>query len=107
MSNVFIWGPLLALAGLVAFFLIRNGKRNNDPLNRKAAAEICAYLTSPNSNFTPQAIAEILYRNARYRTQAKHIASMVPVLLDNAGMPWEAAKKYQQIVLQAAEMLPE
>jgi len=60
----------VAIATLVVMYMVRNGQRNADPLNRKAAAEICEYLTSPGKESDPHEIAQILQSNARYRTLA-------------------------------------
>lgn len=91
---------------LVVGYGIINGRRNADPLNRKAAAEICEYLTGPGEQSDPVEIARILQNNARYRRQAKHVASMVPVLLKEAGVPWEVARHTHTTVSNAAELLP-
>jgi len=93
--------------GAVAYYVVRNGLRNQDPHNRKAAAEICQYMVDPHAEFSVVGIAEILRRNARYRSHAKHIASMVPVLMNHEGVPWNLAKEAQSFVLEAASLLPE
>lgn len=94
---------ILVIAALIVLYLIVNGKRNADPLNRKCAAEICELLTSKDE-CTPQEIAEIFMNNARYNKQAGHVVSMVPALLIKAGYPREAA---MSIVpqLRTAQML--
>ena len=97
----------IAIGASVVVYLIFNGRRNSDPMNRKAAAEICDYLVSPGSQSDPSEIAQILMDNARYRSHARHIASMVPVLLNKAGIPWEIAKSSQATILVAAELVPE
>jgi hypothetical protein len=106
-EEVVMFWVLGAIALLVIAYGVRNGRRNADPLNRKAAAEICEYLTSEGGSSNPADIAAILRGNARYRGNARHIASMVPVLLKEAGIPWEVAKVSNQVVLRAAELIPE
>ena len=97
-----------AVVVLIAWYLIRNGRRNSDPLNRKAAAEICEYLMTPDPGPSDTMdIVEIFRQNARYRSQAKHVASMVPALLINAGVPREIALSSHQTVMKAVELLPE
>jgi len=101
-------GAVIALLIVVFCHMIWIGRRNNDPLNRKAAAEICAYLTEATNDgiIDPVAIAEIFLRNARYRSQARHVATMVPILLENAGYPKELAKHCLARVAEAANLVP-
>jgi hypothetical protein len=94
------------ILGVVAWYLLRNGKRNGDPLNRKCAAEICEYLTG-SDQLSASDIAEIFMRNARYRTQARHIVSMVPAILIKAGYPREQSTSFVPIMYQAAALIPE
>ena len=105
------WGSLVGAvaAFLVVLFLhmLWFGRKNSDPLNRKAAAEICEYLTDKAQGAIDlQAIAEIFMRNARYRAQALHVASMIPILLENTGYPKELAKHAMLRVAEAARMVP-
>lgn len=101
-----IW--ILGLIGLLAvIYLVRNGGRNSNPHNRKAAAEICEHLTSYEVEPNIDEIVQILKNNARYRKDAIHIASMVPVILKKNGMPWEVAKHTHGIILLAANYLPD
>ena len=94
----------LALIGaLVALYLIINGKRNSDPLNRKCAAEICELITS-RPDCSPQEIATIFVNNARFNTQAGHVVSMVPALLIKAGYPQQQAMSVVPL-LRAAQLL--
>ncbi|MFK0691582.1 hypothetical protein ACFX5Q_25765 [Mesorhizobium sp. IMUNJ 23033] len=92
--------------GLIGWYLLRNGRRNGDPLNRKCAAEICEYLTH-SEQVNASGIAEIFMRNARYRTQARHVVSMVPAILIKAGYPSEQSMSFVPIMFQAAALIPE
>ncbi|MEX2327981.1 MAG: hypothetical protein WD558_09640 [Pseudomonadales bacterium] len=94
---------LFFLLAAVVIYLIVNRMRNTDPLNRKCAAEICEYLTT-KEDCSPDEIAEIFMRNARYNKQAGHIVSMVPALLIHAGYPRESAMNIVPL-LRAAQML--
>jgi hypothetical protein len=96
-----LWIVLGVVAALVVGYLVFNGKRNSDPLNRKCAAEICEYLTSATDAGVP-GIHEIFMRNARYQAQANHVVSMVPVLLMNAGVPRERAMSIVSMLRSAA-----
>lgn len=46
------------VALLIGGYLVINGKRNSDPLNRKCAAEICEYLVA-SGNPQPDEIVAI------------------------------------------------
>lgn len=94
---------LAVLFGIVVIYLVINGKRNSDPLNRKCAAEICEYLVS-KEECSPDEIAEIFINNARYNKQAGHIVSMVPTLLIKAGYPKDEAMNTLPL-LRAAQIL--
>ncbi len=96
---------LVGIAVIVILYLVVNGKRNSDPLNRKCAAEICEYLTT-REEFDPLEICEIFETHARYQKQAKHIVSMVPALLINAGYPKDAAMAIVPLLQLAAFSLP-
>jgi hypothetical protein len=96
---------LIGAAVLIVSYLIINGRRNSDPLNRKCAAEICELLVS-DSKVTPETIAGVFMRNARYQKHANHIVSMVPALLDKAGCPREFAFSVVPLLRQAAAMIP-
>lgn len=93
------------IAFVVVVYLFRNGRKNGDPLNRKAAAEICEYLVSTNEPEIWQ-IVSIYMENARYRKDARHIASMVPALLTNAGVDRSAALGTHKHLLEAANLVP-
>ncbi|GEC14641.1 hypothetical protein [Nitrobacter winogradskyi] len=93
------------VAVAVGSYLIINGKRNADPLNRKCAAEICEYLAdSPERD--PTKIFGIFMSNARYQKQALHVISMVPVLLIKAGHPKEQAMGEVPFIRAVAMSLP-
>jgi hypothetical protein len=91
---------------LAAAYLLRNWKRNSDPLNRKCAAEICEYLTS-SSEVSVEGVREIFMRNARYQTQANHVLSMVPALLIKAGYPRDASMSFVPLMRAAAASVPQ
>lgn len=93
------------LVVLILSYLVINGKRNSDPLNRKCAAEICEYITTSDEPM-PDEIAEIFMRNARYKAQANHVLSMVPPLLMSAGIPQPAAMSVVPLLRAAAAMVP-
>jgi hypothetical protein len=97
---------LFVLIGvLVGGYLLLNWKRNSDPLNRKCAAEICEYVTS-SPEISVEAIREIFMRNARYKSQANHILSMVPALLIRAGYPKDASMSVVPVLKAAAAIIP-
>ena len=96
---------LVLLGLLVGGYLLLNWKRNSDPLNRKCAAEICEYVTS-SPQISVEEIREIFMRNARYKAQANHVLSMVPVLLIKAGYPKDASMNVVPILRAAAAMIP-
>jgi hypothetical protein len=96
----------LAVVGLIAGgYLLLNWKRNNDPLNRKCAAEICEYVTS-FPEISIEEIHEIFMRNARYKAQANHVLSMVPALLIRAGYPKDLSMNVVPILRAAVGMIP-
>jgi hypothetical protein len=105
MLEIFLWGGG-ALAISFLFYLFKNGSRNNDPLNRKCAAEICDYLTSAEIP-SPDEIRDIFIKNARYKVQANHVLSMVPPLLINAGMPKHVAMSVVPLLRSAVSLVPE
>ena len=98
------------LIGLVAVvvvgYLIINGRRNSDPLNRKCAAEICEYLATTREP-NPAQIHAIFMSNARYQKQGLHVISMIPVLLMNGGYPKEAAMGVANMLRPIALSLPQ
>lgn len=95
----------LIAAAVITIFLMRNASRNSDPLNRQAAAEICEYLAS--TQFAEvEDVALILERHDRSNSQGNHIASMVPALLQKAGLPTKLALDTQHIVRAAAQGRP-
>lgn len=100
-----MWYVLGGLVVLILGYGLINGARNSDPLNRKCAAAICEYLTT-RDEVSPIDIQEIFKENARYRRQANHVASMVPVLLMRVGYPKDAVMQIHQMVVIAAEMQP-
>jgi hypothetical protein len=95
--------------GLIAVFivgyLIINGRRNSDPLNRKCAAEICEYVTQ-SSEADPAKIHAIFMNNARYQKQGLHVVSMVPALLIKAGYPKDASMGIAPLLRMVALNLP-
>jgi len=100
-----MWFVIGGVVLLVVLYGVVNGTRNSDPLNRKCAAEICEYLTS-KEEFNPVEIQAIFQEHARYQKQANHVASMVPVLLMNYGIPKDAAMQVYPLVKSAAAMQP-
>lgn len=96
---------LLAVALAVGCYLLLNGKRNSDPLNRKCAAEICEYVAGPG-DISIEGIRDIFMRNARYKKQANHVVSMVPVLLIKAGYPKDVAMGVVPLLREAASEVP-
>ena len=94
-----------AIVLLVGGYLLRNWKRNSDPLNRKCAAEICEYLAS-SPDIVVQQIRDIFLRNVRYNIQANHVLSMVPALLIKAGYPKDMAMGIVPDLRAAAAMIP-
>jgi hypothetical protein len=100
-----MWYVIGVFLLFVILYLIINGSRNSDPLNRKCAAEICQYLTN-TSNPDPIEIAEIFLANARYKNQANHIVSMVPDLLIRLGVSEDAAMGFVPIMRAAAQIIP-
>ncbi|MFB2765683.1 MULTISPECIES: hypothetical protein [Marinobacter] len=100
-----MWFVIGGIVLLVVMYGVINGSRNSDPLNRKCAAEICEYLTS-TEDFDPVEIQAIFQEHARYQKQANHVASMVPALLINAGIPKDAAMQIYPLVKSAAAMQP-
>lgn len=99
-----MWLVYLA-CGLVVLYLIINGRRNADPLNRKCAAEICEYLVMEREP-TALAIAQIFLANARYRKSANHIVSMVPAILIKNGFAKNLAFGTVPLLRQAAMLVP-
>lgn len=100
-----IWIILVAVVAIIAFFIWNNGKRNSDPLNRKCAAELCEYITAAGK-IEPDEIREIFMRNARYNTDANHVATMVPVLLINAGYPRDQAMSIFPLLQSITQTIP-
>jgi len=100
-----MWFVIGGISLLVLVLMLKNGSRNNDPLNRKCAADICEYLTS-RENFEPIEIAEIFKEHARYQAQANHITSMVPLLLMKAGYPKGAAMAIVPLLKSAVLIIP-
>ena len=99
-----IWfGSILVV--MIIFYLIRNGSRNSDPLNRKCAAEICQLITS-KQNVEHEDFVQVFMNNARYQKQANHIVSMVPSLLIKAGYPEEFSMSVVPVLRQSAMLLP-
>lgn len=88
METVFILGGLL-VAAFVGYGMI-NGSRNNDPMNRKCASELCHYFVNADIPDSDE-IYGIFRSNARYKTQANHVLSMDPIILMKAGCPKDAA----------------
>jgi hypothetical protein len=93
------------IAVVVIAYLIINGRRNSDPLNRKCAAEICEYLATAKAP-DPADLHAIFMTNARYQAQAMHVVSMVPVLLIKAGYPKDAAMNVAPLIRAVAITLP-
>ena len=93
------------LVAIVVVYLIINGRRNSDPLNRKCAAEICDLLVK-NEKVTPEDIAKIFSNNARYNKQAGHVISMVPSLLIQAGYPKDGAMSIVPLLRSAQILVP-
>ena len=100
-----MWYVIGCIGLLLIFLMLRNGVRNHDPLNRKCAAEICEYLTT-RENHDLVEIAGIFKRNARYKSQAIHIASMVQMLLMKAGYPKDAAIAIFPLLKSATLLIP-
>jgi len=96
---------IIGLVLVVFLYLIINGKRNSDPLNRKCAAEICELITS-NEECTPEEIAEIFKNNVRYNKQAGHVISMIPALLIKAGYPKDVAMNVVPLLRSAQILVP-
>lgn len=95
----------LIAAAVIIVFLVRNASRNSDPMNRQAAAEICEHLAS--TQFAEvEDVALILEKHGRSKSQGNHIASMVPALLQRAGIPAKSALDTQHIVRAAAQGRP-
>ncbi|MGM5033864.1 hypothetical protein [Tardiphaga sp. 803_E3_N1_3] len=90
---------------VVITYLVVNGRRNADPLNRKSAAVICEYLAA-NPHLEPEPIHEMFMRNARYQKQALHIVSMVPALLIKAGYPKQPAMAVAPFLRAVALSVP-
>lgn len=90
---------------VVGGYLLINGKRNNDPLNRKCAAEICLYVTSSTEPEVEE-VYKIFMQNARYKTQANHVLSMVPALLIKAGYPKADSMSVVPLLRAAVAMIP-
>lgn len=101
---------LVAILGIliatIIFYLLRNYRRNSDPLNRKCASEICQSIVE-NGYVDPVEIERIFRQNARYRKQALHVVSMVPTLLQMYGCPREFAMStvmgLQSVAFQLSE----
>jgi hypothetical protein len=100
-----MWFVIGGIVLLVVLYGVFNGSRNSDPLNRKCAAKICEYLTI-REDFDPVEIQAIFQEHARYQKQANHVASMVPALLINSGIPKDAAIQIYPLVKSAAAMQP-
>lgn len=100
-----------AIGGIFVAYLIRNGIRNADPMNRKCAAEICQYIAfncaEDGEDFNELKVFEIFQQNARYRKQGLHVVSMVPALLIKAGHPKDASMALAQPLIMIAAALPE
>ena len=75
-------------------------------LDQLRAAEICEYLTDQGTEPSVEVIRDIFMSNARYKKQADHIVSMVPVLLINAGYPKDAAMNIVPLLRAAANEIP-
>ncbi len=96
---------LIAVVALVVLYLVVNGKRNSDPLNRKCAAEICEYLVASGAP-NVEGVQEIFMRNARYQAQANHVLSMVPTLLMRVGYSFENAQGVVPLLREAVALIP-
>ncbi len=94
-----------AIVVVIVIYLIINGRRNSDPLNRKSAAEICELLVSKDE-VTLEEIANVFFSNARYNKQAGHIVSMVPSLLIKAGYPKDSAMSLVPLLRSAQMLVP-
>ena len=95
----------VGIAGLVILYLFINGKRNSDPLNRKCAAELCEYFMTEGALDVDE-VRRIFKTNARYKSQANHVLSMVPPLLMNAGYPKEVALTVVPLLRAAVYEIP-
>lgn len=96
---------IFVLIVLALYYLFKNGRRNSDPLNRKCAAEICTLLIE-KEDVQIEDVVEVFQENARYRTNAIHICSMVPPLLIKAGFPRQQAMACYGSLKVAASALP-
>jgi len=98
--------PLVALLGL---YVIRNGSRNSDPMNRRCAAELCELAVSrfeeDIDGFKVEALL-IFDAHNRYQSQAMHVASMVAPLLIRAGYPREFAHTVANSLTAVARAIP-
>jgi len=92
-----------AIVAIIVIYLVINGRRNSDPMNRKCAAEICELLVSKEEVY-PEEITNLFLSNARYNKQAGHVVSMVPALLIKAGHPKDLAMSTVPL-LRAAQMI--
>ncbi|WP_139135021.1 hypothetical protein [Magnetovibrio blakemorei] len=104
------WG-LGAVVVFIVLYLLRNLKRNSDPLNRKCASELCHLYTAESSSDKVLAVADedvfsVFMSNARYKNQALHVTSMVPALLIRAGYPREQAMSVVPQLKMISLMIP-
>jgi hypothetical protein len=85
--------------------IVRIWWRNKNPHNRKCTAEICQYLVS-TPNAEPAVIFDIFMSNARYRSQAQHVATMVPRALVQAGHDSKGAWSLVPMLMAIASQVP-
>lgn len=96
---------VIGIAALIVGYLFLNGRRNRNPLNRKCALEICRYLTE-DGPVSVEGLRQIFLQNARCKSQANHVLSMVPPLLMDAGFRQEEAMSCVPLLRAAISELP-
>jgi hypothetical protein len=95
----------VGIAALVVAYLVVNARRNSDPLNRKCAAEICAYLTQEGP-VRVDVLRQIFLHNARYKSQAKQVLSMVRSRLKRVGLKGEEAMSRVRLLRAVVSEIP-
>ena len=99
------------LLGLVGFaiavsifgYLIRNHRRNSDPVNQACAVELCQ-LAMEADLFTPDPseVVECFRRHDLNKKQALHVASMIPMAMAPRGIEREVRINYARYVQHLA-----
>ena len=100
---------VILVAALGVGYIIRNGSRNSDPLNRACSAELCHlaldYDRMGDQTYRDLAL-QIFEKHHRYQKQALHCATMVPVLLMKNGLSRDYSMRFLSILTEVAMERP-